>query len=477
MAEKYGAVVIGSGPGGYVCGIRLAQNGVKTAVVEREALGGVCLNWGCIPSKALIHVGNTLEKVHHAEELGIIYENPPKPSIDIERLRRWKSGIVSKLTGGIGNLLSAHGATTLRGSARFIGPNSIEIKNSKDGSSQVIEADHFVIATGCRPVELPGLPLADPMIWTAKEALDLPEIPKHLAIIGGGIIGLELGTAFAKLGSKVTVIELMPQLLTGVDPELSRPVLKRLRELGIDVLLEARTQGLVKDDGPQPYLRVSTKDGEVKVPCDRVLVSVGFAPNSGDLELAKAGVATTERGYIPKDEEGRTNVRHIFAIGDITGPPFLAHRASKEGLVVAGVIAGHHDAIDYQALPAAIFTDPEVATVGLSEEEAKLRGKSYKVGRFPYAALGRALAAGASEGFFKIIAEEGTGLLLGVGIVGYEASNLIAEAAAIIEMAGTVEDLAEIVHAHPTFPEGLMEAAEDVMGKAVHIAPRRPRKR
>ena len=467
MTDLYDAVVIGSGPGGYVCGIRLAQLGLKTAVVERESLGGVCLNWGCIPSKALIHAGNTREKFSKAHVMGIETGMDAPPTVNVEKLRAWKEGIVKKLTTGIGGLLKNNGSDIYRGNASFVDSGTLRVTD-KDGEVTELRSKNFVIATGCSPAELPGLPLSDPMIWTAKGALGLEEIPERLAIIGGGIIGLELGTAFSKLGSKITVIELMPQVLTGTDRELARPVERKLKKMGFTIHTEARTKGLEKTaDGGE--LIVETKDGEIRIPCDRVLVGVGFSPNTKELALENAGVATTDRGYIPKDEFCRTNVSNIYAIGDVTGPPFLAHRASKEGIVTATILAGQSAALDYQALPAAIFTDPEIATVGLSEQEALDKGHEIKVGRFPYAALGKALASEASEGFFKVVADAKTDILLGVGIVGYEASNLIAEAATTIELAGTLEDMASTIHAHPTFPEGLMEAAEDAMGHAIHV--------
>lgn len=470
MAEQFDVAVIGSGPGGYPCAIRLAQLGLRTAIIERESLGGVCLNWGCIPSKAVIHAGNVLEHTQHAGDLGIVL-GEAKPRVEVSKLRAWKEGIVKRLTGGIGQLMKANKIKVFKGAARFETPQRLAITGA-DGQTETIAAERSVIATGCTPVELPGLPLADPLIWTAKGALDLEEIPPRLAVIGGGIIGLELGIAFAKLGSKVTVIELMPQLLTGIDKELARPVLRKLKELGVEVFTEARTQAFEKA-GSAAELKIDTKKGPVTVPCDRVLVSVGFRPNSSELGLSDIGVAVSERGFVQKDIHGRTNLPNIFAIGDVTGPPFLAHRATKEGLVVAEVIAGKPSALDYQCLPSAIFTDPEIAIVGLSEAEAKEAGHKVKIGRFPFAALGRALAANAPGGLFKVIADADTDLILGVGIVGHEASNLIAEAALAIEMAGTLEDLAATVHAHPTFPEGLMEAAEDALGHAIHIAKKR----
>jgi dihydrolipoamide dehydrogenase len=475
MADQYDAVVIGSGPGGYVCGIRLAQLGLKAAVVEREALGGVCLNWGCIPSKAIIHAGNTRENFGKADVMGIITGLEAPPEVNVEKLRSWKEGIVKKLTQGVGSLLKNNGADVIRGHAEFVDANTLTVTNN-DGEITTVSSKNFVIATGCSPVELPGLPLDDPMIWTAKGALALEEIPQRLAIIGGGIIGLELGTAFAKLGSEITVVELMPQVLTGTDRELARPVEKKLKKLGFKIFTEARTKGLEKTDNGGELV-VETKDGEVRIPCDRVLVGVGFAPNSKDLKLENAGVEVTDRGYIPKDDQCRTNVSNIFAIGDVTGPPFLAHRASKEGIVAATIMSGKAAILDYQALPAAIFTDPEIATVGLTEQEAIEKGHEVKVGRFPYSALGKALASEETEGFFKVVADANTDILLGVGIVGYEASNLIAEAATTIELAGTLEDMASTIHAHPTFPEGLMEAAEDAMGHAIHVFRRKKKKK
>jgi len=473
MSEPYDAVVIGSGPGGYVCAIRLAQLGQRTALIERGELGGVCLNWGCIPSKALIHASKLREEMSHAAAFGIGLGG--EAPVELDKLRSWKQGIVKKLTGGIGQLLKKNKVEVIKGSARLLGPGSIAVASAA-GEERRIETKSIVLATGCRPVELPPFPHSNPRVWTSKPALELEEIPEDLVVIGGGIIGLELGMAYRKLGCNVTVVELTGSILPGTERELSKLVDKRLKALGIALHTKAMAKEIIeRKDGRAELLMVTEDGSEERLVCDRVLVSVGFRPNSESLGLETAGVRLTERGYLPKNERCETNVPGIYAIGDLTGPPFLAHRASREGIIAAEVIAGLPSALDHQVTPSAIFTDPEIASVGMTEAEAKAAGHDVRVGRFPYAALGRALAANAPDGFFKIVSEAGSGLVLGVGIVGHEASNLIAEAALCIEMAGTTTDLALTVHAHPTLPEGLMECAEDALGHAIHVY-RRPRK-
>lgn len=472
MAERYEVAVIGGGPGGYVAAIRLGQLGKKTIVIEKNELGGVCLNWGCIPSKAVIHAAELRHEVQHASKaFGIGTGEVP---VDLGKLRAWKQGIVKKLTGGIGQLLKANQVTHVRGTATLTGPKTLKIEQ-QDGKTQEVEFRAAIVATGATPIELPFLPRSNPRVWTSQEMLELDVLPERLAIIGGGVIGMEMAAAYAKLGCQVTVIELTKTLLPGVDPELVKPVKRRLDEQKVKVLLEHKATGL-EEKGDHAVLKLETAAGAKAddLPVDRVLVSIGFRPNTKGVGLEDAGVKLDPRGFIPVDAQCRTNVESIYAIGDVTGPPYLAHRASKQGIVCAEVIGGEHEAAcDFQAMPGGIFCDPEVATVGLSEDEAKKAGHEVKVGRFPFAALGRAMAQEATGGLVKVVTDAKTGVLLGVGIAGARANDLIAEAALAIEMGANVEDLALTVHTHPTFSEAMCEAAEDALGKAIHVASRR----
>ena len=471
MATKtFDAVVVGAGPGGYVAAIRLAQLGKKTALVERESLGGVCLNWGCIPSKALIAAANLVEDVRGAGDRGIV-SGPVK--VDVAKLRQFKNDVVKKLVGGVGQLEKGNGVEVLKGTATFVGPNAVEV----EGAEKVrVEAPAFLVATGARPIQIPGFEFgAD--VWGAKEAVDLPEIPGRLVVVGGGVIGLELGTVYAKLGSKVTVVEALPTILTGVDPEAVRLVQKGLRQREVAVHVNAKAKGLERKGGALG-VRIEVEGKEQVVDADKVLVAVGFRPNTEGLGLERAGVNIDGRGYVTVNERFQTSAPSIYAFGDMTGPPFLAHKASKEGEIAAEVIAGRKSARDWVALPAAVFTDPEVATVGLSEEEARRQGSDPIVGKFAFAALGRAIAIHHTEGFVKVIGDRESKLLLGVTIVGPEASDLIAEGALALEMGAYLEDVALTIHAHPTLPEAFMEACKAALGEAIHALnrPERPRR-
>jgi dihydrolipoamide dehydrogenase len=472
MATKtFDAVVIGAGPGGYVAAIRLAQLGKKTALVDKEALGGVCLNWGCIPSKALIAAANLVEDLRGASDRGISAE----PKVDVAKLRQFKNDVVKKLVGGVGMLEKGNGVEVLKGTAKFVGPTAIEVTGA--GEPTRVEAQAFIVATGARPVQIPGFEFDGKDVWSAKEAVDLPEIPKRLVIIGGGIIGLELGTVYAKLGTKLTVVEALPSILSGIDQDAVRLVAKGLRQRDVTVHVNAKAKGLERGDGE---LRVKVEVGgkEEVIPCDKVLVAVGFRPNSENLGLESAGVKVGPRGFVEVNERMQTSVPSIYCIGDLSGPPLLAHKASKEGEIAAEVIAGKKSARDWVAMPAAIFTDPEVATVGLSEEEAQKQGYEPMVGKFAFAALGRAIAIDHTEGFVKVVGDKKTKLLLGATIAGPEASDLIAEAALALEMGAYLEDVALTVHAHPTLPEAFMEACKAALGEAIHALnrPERPRR-
>ncbi len=473
MATKsFDAVVIGAGPGGYVAAIRLAQLGKKAALIEKEGLGGVCINWGCIPSKALIAAANLVEDLRDAAARGITAE----PQVDIAKLRQFKNDVVKKMVGGIALLEKGNKVEVIRGTAQFVGPNAVEVAGG-DGATTRVEAPAFIVGTGARPVQIPGFEFDGKDVWSAREAVDLPEIPKRLVVIGGGIIGLELGTVYAKLGSKLTVIEALPTILTGVDPEAVRVVQKGLRQRGAVVHVGAKAKGLERKGG-ELVVHVEVGGKEEAIPCDKVLVSVGFRPNSENLGLDRAGVKVGPKGFVEVNERMQTSVPSIYCIGDLSGPPLLAHKASKEGEIAAEVIAGKKSVRDWVSMPAAIFTDPEVATVGLSEEEARKQGYEPLVGKFAFGALGRAVAIAHAEGFVKIVADKASKLILGVTICGPEASDLIAEAALALEMGAYLEDVALTVHAHPTLPEAFMEACKATLGEAIHMlnSPLRSRK-
>jgi dihydrolipoamide dehydrogenase len=470
--KTYDAVVIGAGPGGYVAAIRLGLLGKKAALVDKGELGGVCLNWGCIPSKALIAAANLVEDVKAAAERGILAESP---RIDIAKLREFKGKVVKKMTGGVALLEKGNGVEVVRGKATFVAPNAIEVV--ENGQATRLEAGAFIVATGARPIELPAFKVDGKDVWTAEQAIDLPEVPKRLLVIGAGIIGVELGTVYAKLGSAVTFLEALPQIMTGIDPDAVRFVSKGFRERGITVHVNAKAKGYERKGAE---LRVSAEiDGKEQViAADKILVGVGFRPNSEGLGLEKVGVEVSERGFVVVDSQYRTSVPSVYAIGDVTGPPFLAHKASKEGEIAAEVIAGMRSAREWQAMPAAIFSDPEIGTVGLTEEEARKAGHDPIVGKFSFGALGRAVAIAHTDGFVKVVADRNTKLILGVTMVGPEAADLVAEAALALEMGAYVEDVALTVHAHPTLPEAFMEACKAALGEAIHMLnrPERPKK-
>ncbi len=477
MSNSADVVVLGAGPAGYVCAIRLAQLGKKVTVIDQAEVGGVCLNRGCIPSKALIYAGSLFEKVAHSSEIGIEVEGA---KVNLPKLMKWKDSVVQKLTGGVASLLKANGCQFIAGSARFVGPKVLEIKTSTN--TQQLTFNQIVIATGSRPTLLPGFDIDQKQIFDSTGALSLQKLPQSLLCIGGGYIGLELGMFYAKVGVKVTVVEGGSGLLGGVDPDLSKVVAKKLEKLGVSVHLNSQVKGCRKDShgksievtwtagGPEgkPESKSESKK-EKKSEFEAVLVTIGRTPNSDQLSLNQAGLKVDSKGFLTVDAQRRTSVSHIYAIGDIAGQPLLAHKGSKEGMVAAEAIAGLKSAYDVVAMPAVIFTDPEIATVGLTEAEAKAQGLEIRIGLFPFAANGRALSVAEPEGFVKMIGDAKTGRLLGVHIVGAEASNLISEATLALEMGAHIEDLALTVHAHPTLPETLMEAAEATLGHAIHI--------
>lgn len=463
--------VIGSGPGGYTAAIRLGQLGKNVVLIEKDRIGGVCLNIGCIPSKALITVSKLVKNVRESEKMGIT----AGISIDIAKLQAWKLGVVNRLTSGVEFLCKQNRVQIVRGNATFQTPNQILVRANKDGRDVTVSFKNAIIATGTSPIELPSVKFDGKRILSSTEALELTSPPKSILLIGGGVIGLEIGMAYANLfGTKLTIVELLDQLLPGTDLDLVEPVKRNLDKLGAKIYLKSKVKSAIQlPDAVE--ISFEAPDGTIqKVEAELVLVGVGRRSNASGLGLDKVSVATNERGFVTVNKQMRTNQPHIFAIGDATGGVLLAHKAMKEGIVAAEVICGENSAADFQAMPAAIFTDPEIAIVGLSQREAESRGTELMIGKFPFSASGRSLASGDAEGFAKIIADRDSGLVLGVEIVGHEASDLISEASLAIEMGATVEDIALTIHPHPTLPESIMEAAENALGKAIHIPNKRP---
>lgn len=467
MANKsYEVIVIGGGPGGYGCAIRLGQLKQKVLCVEKEEVGGVCLNWGCVPSKALIAASHTYEKAKDGASIGLMADNV---RMDTNKMQDWKEGIVKKLTGGIKGLFRGNGVELLYGEARFTGPKTIEVK-TREGSTETIEATKaIVIATGSSTIEIPTFKFDGKQIIGARDAVSLRTVPKRLVVIGGGVIGLELGCVYQKFGAELTVVEMTPTLLPGVDPELTAVVEKKLVKHGAKIFKSAKAMGYEKQADGSLAVRVDLGGGKFEnVACDMVLVAVGMRPNSQGFGLETTGVKV-EKGFIPTDGAGRTNVPHIYCIGDVSGMPMLAHKATKEGEVIAEVIAGQKAAKDWVSIPAAIFTDPEIAVAGLSEQQAREKGIEVRIGKFPYSALGRAMANNETEGFFKVVADKKTHEVLGVHIVGTAASDMISEGALALEMHAFLEDVGLTIHPHPTLGEGMMEAHMNGLGHAIHI--------
>ena len=456
-------VVIGAGPAGYVCAIRLAQLGQEVTVVEKEYVGGTCLNVGCIPSKAMIAAGSLLHRTHEAAAMGITFKDV---KLDVAKLVEWKAGIVGKLTGGIGVLLKNHKVGLVMGTASLQDKNTVVVK-SKDGT-QTLKCDDIVIATGSIPIEIPGFAFDEDKVWSSTGGLRPKKIPEHLVVIGGGYIGLELGMMFKKLGSKVTVLEATAGALPGQERDCVKVIERSLKKQGIELLTETFAQGY-EHKGGKSHVRIKTKKGEETIVCDQILSTVGRRPYSAGLGLEKVGLAVDAKGFLQVDKHMRTKVPNVYAIGDIAGQPMLAHKGSKEGLVAAAVIAGQKEEYDARCVPAVIFTAPEMASVGLTEDQCKEKGIAYKTGSFPFAASGRAMSLMETEGMVKMIVDAKTDEILGVHMVGPEVTELIAEAALAIEMGATAEDVARTIHAHPTLPEAMMEAAEAVHGVAVHI--------
>ena len=456
-------LVIGAGPGGYVCAIRAGQLGIDTVIVEALRPGGTCLNIGCIPSKALIHAAEAFESAKAAASadnpLGI---SASAPVLDLGKTVEWKKGIVRRLTGGVTGLLKKSGVKIVGGKARFRDGETVIV--ATETGDQEINAENIVIATGSAPMELPFLPFGGNVI-SSREALKLAEPPKNLVVVGGGYIGLELGTAYAKLGSLVTVVEAAPHILPLYDEELSAPVLRRLRKLGVEVLTNAKALGLTPDERGLRFER----DGKpFRTRADKILVAVGRRPYFDGLGLEELAIDMEGR-HIRIDERCRTTMRGIYAIGDATGDPMLAHRAMAQGEMVAEIVAGHKRVWDKQAIPAVCFTDPEVVSVGLGPAEAKASGREIKTALFPFAANGRAMTLQAEEGFVRVVARADNHVILGIQAVGAGISELSAAFGLALEMGARLEDVAATIHAHPTMGEAFPEAAMRALGKALHI--------
>ncbi len=454
----YQVLVIGAGPGGYHAAIRAAQLGQKTACVEETYVGGVCLNVGCIPTKALLHVAEDLREAKHAKDYGVEFG---EPKVNLEKVDTWKNGVVKKLTGGVRSLLKANKVDLIEGKATFKDKNTVQV------GDKTVTAERIIVATGSEPIEIPGFETNGESIVNSTGALVVSEVPKRFLAIGGSAIGLEFSDIYHALGSEVAVVELMDEIVPTADRDAAKELRKSFDKRGIKIHTGTKAKSQTKTkDGLEVTLE---KDGkEEKIVVDKILVAVGRRPRGAGLGLEELGV-TVERGFIPTNAQMQTNVPNIYAIGDVTKPPLLAHKAMKEGLVAAEHAAGKPAAYD-TIVPAVVYTSPELASVGMTEQEAKDAGHKVRVGIFPLAVSGRAMTLGVSEGIVKVVGDEETDLLLGFHMVGPSAGDMVSEAALAIEMGATLEDIALTQHAHPTIAESFMEAAELAHGMAIHVA-------
>ena len=461
-------VVVGAGPAGYPAAFYAADLGMDVTLVDTRAdPGGVCLYCGCIPSKALLHAAGLIAETRAAGAMGLSFA---APTVDLDALRGWKHRVVRKLTGGLGQLRKGRKVRMLQGRARFASPSRLVVRTA-EGKEETPAFDVALLATGSRPVQVPGFPVDAPRVMDSTGALALPDVPERMLVVGGGYIGLELGTVYAALGARVSVVEMLPGLLPGADRDLVAPVARRAEAAFESILLETRVAG-VRAGESDVEVKLAGKDGGERTEVyERVLVAVGRRPNTEDLGLEAAGVAVDGRGFVQVDGARRTTEPRVFAAGDVAGEPMLAHKATHEARLAVEAIAGRRAAFEPRAIPAVVFTDPEIAWCGLTEAEAKSSGRPVRVARFPWSASGRALTLDRTEGLTKLLADADSGRVLGVGISGPHAGDLIAEGALAIEMGATVEDLALTIHPHPTLSETLMEAAEAYLGHCTHLAP------
>ena len=463
--QEFDVLVIGGGPGGYVAAIRAAKNGAKTALVERKEFGGTCLNIGCIPTKTLIAGVDVYHKARHAMEFGVKISGEVSP--DWEAMLARKDSVIKTLRGGIGSLLKAAGVTVFKGHGAFTGRKTVKVVDGEGGEVEEITANKIIIASGSETL-VPGFIPKGKRVITSTELLSIPEIPKSLLILGGGVIGCEFACLFAELGTKVTIVEMLDSIMPNIDRETSRVVAAQMQKMGIEIMNRKPLGDLKADDKG-----VSGKVGDLTVSADYLLVSIGRKPALEGMNLAASGVKTNERGWIPVDSSCRTNVPGIFAIGDATGSWQLAHAASAMGVVAADVACGKKNAFDGSLVPGCIFTSPEIGSVGKSQEQCDKEGIETRVGKFPFAALGKAMAINETVGFCKIIADAKTDQILGVHIVGPHATDLIAEACPALHLEITAKELGKAIHAHPTLGEAMMEAAHAVHGESAHIPSKR----
>lgn len=460
-------VVIGGGPGGYAAAFHAADLGLQVTLIDLDQNpGGVCLYRGCIPSKALLHVAKVIREASESKELGLDFG---KPQIDLAKLKNWKEQVVGKLTGGLGELSKQRKINYIQGRASFDDAHHLLVQPKSQGNQIRLKFEFCIIATGSRPFLPPALSLESDRLWTSNEALALQEIPSKMLVVGGGYIGLELSTVYSALGSEVHVVEMAPSLLPGVDKDLVRILSKRLEGMLASVRLNTQVLKLEEKDGKMQVSLQNEKGEKSEETYERVLVAIGRKPNSSGLVLNNTSVKVNEKGFIEVDAQRRTSVPHIFAIGDVAGDPMLAHKATHEGIVAAEAIAGKSRVFEPRAIPAVVFTDPEIAWCGLTEAQAKIENREVVVSRFPWAASGRAITLHRTDGVTKIIADPETDAVLGVGIVGPGAGELIAEGVLAMEMGATAADMAMSIHAHPTLSETLMEAAEGVDASPIHI--------
>jgi dihydrolipoamide dehydrogenase len=455
-------IVIGAGPGGYVAAIRAAQLGQKVTIVEKGTLGGVCLNVGCIPSKALISAGHRYETAKHSDNMGITAENV---KVDFTKVQEWKAGVVKKLTGGVEGLLKGNKVDIVRGEAYFVDTNTLRVMD--ENSAQTYTFKNAIIATGSRPIELPAFKYTK-RVLDSTGALALEEIPESIVVIGGGYIGTELGGAYANFGTKVTILEGADEILNGFEKQMSSLVKRNLKKKGAEIITKALAKG-VEESENSVTVKYEVKGEEKTVEADYVFVMVGRRPNTDELGLEQVGIEMSDRGVVKIDKQCRTSVSNIYAIGDIVEGPPLAHKASYEGKIASEAIAGHNSEIDYLAIPAVVFSEPELASVGYTEQQAKEEGIEVTAAKFPFAANGRALALDSTDGFLKLVTRKEDGLVIGAQIAGASASDMIAELGLAIEAGMTAEDLAMTIHAHPTLGEITMEAAEVAIGSPIHI--------